>query len=141
MLLNVSYNNPTIKRKIDEEVGPVFSLRERWALKGIGSPKLFITDASIQIGNLLILDQNLNTCQIELRPKGIILSFRSLLETYALIIPYYKLRIYKGDFAVYSVYKDEYFVKVKSDTKAIQKFFKKILDYRADNSPTSIEDL
>ncbi|MGB5170096.1 hypothetical protein [Eudoraea sp.] len=141
MLLNVSYNNPTIKRKIDEEVGPVFSLRERWALKGIGSPKLFITDASIQIGNLLILDQNLNTCQIELRPKGIILSFRSLLETYALIIPYYKLRIYKGDFAVYSVYKDEYFIKVKSDTKAIQKFFKKILDYRADNSPTSIEDL
>ncbi|WP_276390506.1 hypothetical protein [Eudoraea chungangensis] len=141
MLLNVSYNNPSIKKKVEEAVGPVYSLKERWAMKGIGSPKLFITDASIQISNLLILDQNLNTCQIEIRPKGIIMSFRSLLETYALVIPYYKLRIYKGDFAVYSVFIDEYFIKVRSDTKAIQKFFKKILDHRADNSPTSIEDL
>ncbi len=141
MLLNVSYNNPAITKKIDDTVGPVFSLKDRWAMKGIGSPKLTITDASLQISNLLILDQNRNTCQIELRPKGIILRFRSLLETYALVIPFYKLRIYKGDFAVYSIYMDAYFVKVKSDTKAIQKFFKKILDNRANWAPTNIEDL
>ena len=108
---------------------------------GIGSPKLSITAASTEIRNLLILDNNLNTCNIELRPKGIILRFRSLLETYALVIPYYKLTIYKGDLAIYSVYRDHYFVKVRSDTKAIQKFFKKLLDYKADNSPTTIEDL
>ena len=76
-----------------------------------------------------------------MRPKGIIVRFRSLLETYGLIIPYYKLTIYKGDFAVYSIYKDNYFIKVKSDTKAIQKYFRKFLDYKADNAPTSIEDL
>ena len=108
---------------------------------GIGSPKLHITETSLEIQNLLILDNNLNTCNIEMRPKGIIVRFRSLLETYGLIIPYYKLTIYKGDFAIYSVYRDNYFIKVKSDTKAIQKYFKKLLDYKADNAPTSIEDL
>ncbi|MGB5555203.1 MAG: hypothetical protein WBM83_11135 [Flavobacteriaceae bacterium] len=141
MLLNVSYNNPTITRKVDDEVGKPFTLKERWAMGGIGSPKLFITETSIEIRNLLILDNNTDSCNIELRPKGIIVRFRSLLETYALVIPYYKLSIYKGDFAIYSVYRDSYFIKVRSDTKAIQKFFKKILGYKADNTPTSIEDL
>ncbi|WP_422348855.1 hypothetical protein [Flagellimonas sp.] len=141
MLLNVSYNDKSRTQKIDTAVGKPFSLKERWALGGIGSPKLFITETSMEIQNLLILDNNLNTCNIEIRPKGIIVRFRSLLETYGLIIPYYKLKIYKGDLAVYSIYKDHYFIKVKSDTKAVQKFFKKLLDHKADNTPTSIEDL
>ena len=141
MLLNVSYNQRDITRKVDEEVGRPFTLKERWAMGGIGSPKLFITEASIEIRNLLILDNNIDCCNIELRPKGIIVRFRSLLESYALVIPFYKLTVYKGDFAVYSVYRDHHFVKVRSDTKAIQKFFKKILDFRTKNKPTSIEDL
>ncbi|MEO0525658.1 MAG: hypothetical protein AAFZ89_00435 [Bacteroidota bacterium] len=141
MLVNISYNNKEITRKVDAEVGKPFKLKERWAMGGIGSPKLFITEASAEIRNLLLLDNNLDSCNIEIRPKGIIVRFRSLLETYALVIPYYKLTIYKGDFAVYSVYRDHYFIKVKSDTKAIQKFFKRLLDHKADNAPTSIEDL
>ncbi|MBT8178325.1 MAG: hypothetical protein HKP60_04285 [Eudoraea sp.] len=141
MLLNVSYNNKEIKQKIEDAVGKPFTLKERWKLGGIGSPKLFITDTSVEIGNLLKLDNNLNTCNIELRPKGIIVRFRSLLETYGLIIPYYKLSLYKGEAQVYSFYKDHYFIKVKSDRKAIQQFLKKILDYKADNAPTTLDDL
>lgn len=141
MLVNVSYNNKEITGKVDEAVGKPFTLKERWAMNGIGSPKLFITETSVEIRNLLILDNNINSCNIELRSKGIIVRFRSLLETFALVIPYYKLVIYKGNFAVYSIYRDNYFIKVKSDTKAIQKFFKKMLDYKTDNAPTSIEDL
>ncbi|MET7028368.1 hypothetical protein [Sediminicola luteus] len=141
MLVNVSYNNKEITRKVDKEVGKPFTLKERFALKGIGSPKLFITESSPGIRDLLLLDNNLDTCNIEMRPKGIIVRFRSLLETFALVIPYYKLTIYKGDFAVYSIFRDHHFIKVRSDTKAIQKYFRKILDYKADNAPTSIEDL
>ena len=141
MLLNVSYSDKNITKKIDEAVGKPFPVRERFAMGGIGSPKLHITECSIDIYNLLILDNNLNTCNIEIRPKGIIVRFRSLLETYGLIIPYYKLNVYKGDMAIHSIYIDHYFIKVKSDTKAAQKFFRKLLDHRADNLPTTIEDL
>lgn len=141
MLVNVSYNNKEITRKIDQEVGKAFPLKERWAMGGIGSPKLFITQASIEIRNLLILDNNLDTCNVEIRPKGIIVRFRSLLETFALVIPFYKLTLYKGDMAVYSIYRDHHFIKVRSDTKAVQKFFKKLMEFKADNAPTQIEDL
>ena len=141
MLVNISYNNRELTKKIDNEVGKPFTLKERWAMNGIGSPKLFITETSMEIRNLLLLDNNLKCCNVEMRPKGIIVRFRSLLETYALVIPYYKLSIYKGDLAIYSIFRDHYFIKVKSDTKAIQKFFKKILNFKADNLPTYIEDL
>jgi len=102
---------------------------------------LQITEASIDIYNLLILDSSTNTCNVEIRPNGIIVRFRSRLETYGLIIPYYKLNVYKGDIGIYSIYMDHYFIKVRSDTKAIQKFFRKLLDHRADNLPTNLEDL
>ncbi len=141
MLVNVSYTNKAIDHKIDSAVGKPFTLSQRFKMGGIGSPKLFITDTSITIRNLLILDNNTNSCNIEMRPKGIIVRFRSLLETFALVIPYYKLTIFKGDFAIYSIYKDQYYIKVKADTKAIQKYFRKLLDYKSDNAPASIDDL
>ena len=141
MLLNISYKDPKIKDKIEVAVGKPFSLKERWAKGGIGSSKLLISQCSIDIHNLLVLDNNLNSCNIELRPKGIILRFRSLLETYAFVIPYHKLNLYKGKAKEYSIYKDKQFVKVVADTKASFKFFSKISAEKAANQLPGIEDL
>ncbi|MGY5848941.1 hypothetical protein [Salegentibacter sp. F14] len=141
MLLNVSYNRPKTKEKIFDQVGPPFTLFERMKLKGIGSPKLQITSTSIDIHNLLVLDNNSNTCNIEMRPKGIIIMFRSLLETFALVIPYYKLHLYKGRAEEYSLYRDHYHIKVKANHPEIHKYFKKIMRYKTDNAPTKVEDL
>lgn len=141
MLLNISYNEPKIKKTIEDEVGKPFSLRERWNLGGIGSGKLTITYSSIDIHNLLILDQNINQCSIELRPKGIIVRFRSLLETYGLIIPYYKLTLYKGQKDVYSIYRDHYTIKVAVNSKTMHSFFKKISKEKIKNTPPTIDSL
>ena len=137
MLINISYNNPVIKKKIEEAVGKPFTIQKRWKLNGIGSQKLTINSSSIDIHNLLILDQNINTCNIELRPNGIIVHFRSLLETYGLIIPYYKLNLYKGKAKEYSVYIDKYFIKVLADTKSTHDYFKKVLNQKTINSNQS----
>lgn len=141
MLLNISYNQPKIKEKIIAEVGKTFTLVERFKLNGIGSPKLQITSASIDIHNLLVLDNNTNVCNIEMRPSGIIVMFRSLLETYALVIPYYKLKLYKGRSEEYSIYRDHYFIKVKAENPAVHKYMMKILDYKTGTAPTRVEDL
>ena len=141
MLLNISYNQPKIRDRINEEVGLPFTLIERFKLSGTGSPKLHITSSSIDIHNLLVLDNNSNVCNIEMRPKGIIVMFRSLLETYALIIPFYKLKIYKGKAEEYSIYRDHYFIKVRAKDPAVHKYLMKVVDYKTDNSPTHVEDL
>ena len=141
MLANVSYNNKAQRESIDTLVGKPFTLMNRLKLGGVGSPKLHVVSSSKEIDSLLILDHNDNTCNIELRPKGIILRFRSLLETYALVIPYYKLTLYKGKAQEYSIYIDKQFVKVVADTKASFKFFSKISAEKAANQLPGIEDL
>ena len=125
MLLNVSYNDPKIQNAVEEAVGMPFGLRQRWQMGGNGSPQLQITQCSSEIYSLLTLDHNRNTCNIELRPKGIIIHFRSLLETYGLVIPYYKLKVYKGKSHEYSFHKDHYYIKVAADEK-VQKFVNKL---------------
>ena len=143
MLVNVSYNNKQINQKIDDEVGKPFPLSTRIKMRGIGSSKLIITETSVQINNLLLLDNNRNQCNIEMRPNGIIVGFRSLLESYALVIPYYKLVLYKGKAEEYSIYRDNYFIKIeaRSKDKATHTFMNKVLGAKAEATPTRLEDL
>lgn len=126
MLVNVSYNDLQIKLKINSLIGPPFSLMDRLKKKGIGSPRFLIKESSLNIHNLLVIDRNLNYCNIELRPKGVIIRFRSLLETYGLIIPYYKLKLYKGKKFQYSIYNDDTFIKVEAKKTTEHSFFRKL---------------
>jgi len=143
MLLHVSYNDKVITRKIDDELGKPFTLKERFKMRGIGSPKLILTETSVQISNLMNLDNNRNVCNIEMRPKGIIVGFRSNLNSYALIIPYYKLVLYKGKAEEYSIYKDNYFFKFEAyaEDKAVHNFIKKVMNAKSEATPTRLEDL
>ena len=134
MLLNVSYNNPEIIAKIDKEVGKPFGFFEQFKNGGTGSPKLFVNSSSPEIDELFSLDSYINSCNIELRPNGIIVRFRSILETFALPIPYYKLTLYKGKADEYSVYRDHHFVKVRADKPGIIKFFNRIQEAKAEYS-------
>ena len=91
MLRNVSYNNPQINREILKAVGGSYSWVERIKFGGTGSPKLPLIEASSEIAELLNRDNNFNYCNIEICWNGVIIRFRSLLETYGLIIPFHHL--------------------------------------------------
>jgi len=133
MLKNISYNNPKIIDEINNYVGKPYTILKRLKIGGIGSSKLIINSADSIIENLLKLDNNLNYCNVEIRPKGIIIHFKSLLETYGLIVPFYKLKIFKGRANEYSIYIDNFFIKVNASEKNEHDFFKKILRLRASN--------
>jgi hypothetical protein len=142
MLLNVSYNNKEVYRKIDTAVGKPFTIAERVKRGGIGVGRLVITEASVQINNLLILDNNRNVCSVEMRPKGILVGFRSILESYVLVIPYYKLSLYKGRAEEYSIHMDTYFIKIqaKAKDKYTHRFMAKILAEKASQQPAHPSD-
>jgi hypothetical protein len=133
MLKNISYNNPKIIDEINNYVGKPYTILQRLKIGGIGSSKLIINSADSIIENLLNLDNNLNYCNVEIRPKGIIIHFKSLLETYGLIVPFYKLKIFKGKANEYSIYIDNFFIKVNASEKNEHDFLKKILRLRASN--------
>ena len=130
MLRNISYNDHKLKEEISKIVGEPFSFFERIKMNGIGSSSLRIQGCNSEVENILNLDNNDNRCNIEIRKKGIIVRFRALLETYALIIPFYKLKLFKGDSNVYSIYIDNYYIKVLANNRNVHVFFKKISKYR-----------
>ena len=130
MLLNLSYKDKKIKSNINKEVGDEFNFIEKFKLRGNGSPKLLISECSSNIDELLSLNNNIKKCNIELRKKGIIIRFRSLLETYGLIVPYYKLKIFKGKKDEISLYKDNFSVKLKIVGKDVKNFFKKLKEQK-----------
>lgn len=132
MIKNLSYNSKKNNILLLELVGRPFSFIERLKLGGIGSNKLVVADASKDIVELLRLDNNVNYCNIEIRKNGLIIRFRSLLETYGFIIPYYKLIIYKGESNIYSLYKDTNYIKFFVDNKSTSLFIKKIIRLKTD---------
>ena len=91
-----------------------------------------------EIENLLILDQNTNHCNIELRAKGIIIYFRSLLETYGLAIPYYKLVVFKVTEKEYTFNIDSKFLKIKVKSENDHSFIRKIMEEKAKNTENYI---
>lgn len=130
MLFNVSYRDPKQEQVITALVGKPFSLRMRVKLAGIGSPKLQIVSSSPKIANLLLLDNNVDVCNIEIRPKGIIVRFRSLLETYALVIPFYKLTVFKGKSTTYTLHSEGQKMEIQAN-KNTHAFFSKIMGLKA----------
>jgi hypothetical protein len=134
MLKNISYNNLNVIDEINKLVGKPYSFLEKIKRGGVGSKKLLITKADKVIENLLLLDQNINHCNIEIRSSGIIIYFRSLLETYGLIIPYYKLVIFKVSENEYTLNVDSKFVKIKIKSKKDYTFIRKIMEEKAKNT-------
>ncbi|MFM1877615.1 MAG: hypothetical protein RLZZ241_481 [Bacteroidota bacterium] len=139
MLVNTSYHSLEISRKIDALVGKPYTLLERLQIGGTGSPPFDILESSLEIRNLLILDQNRNRCNVEIRPGGIIVGFRSLLESYALVIPYYKLSLLKGDLGVCTLHMEHHFLRLSIDTRATQKFVVRLLGLKAAANNTGPE--
>jgi hypothetical protein len=142
MLVNISYKDKKITQQVNELVGNPFGLLENFKYGGIGSPRLDILKSSAEIKTLLNYDNNRDFCNIELRPKGIILRFRSILETYALIIPYYKLVFFKPD-NCYTFHIDHHFITIAAPqkNKAIHIFIDKILAEKTKQTPTYIDEL
>ena len=112
MIYNISYNDSNIRSKIENDIDKPLSLSQKFLIGGSGSPKLYITECSSEIKKYLNKDNNINSCIIEIRNRGIIVMFKSILETYALTIPFFKLNIYKGKSNEYSIYRDNYYVKI-----------------------------
>ena len=138
MLYNISYNDPKITKQINESVGKPYSFIENLKKGGIGSPKLFITRCSAVIYDILHVNESVKFCNIELRPNGIIIGFQSRLEVYALVIPYYKLVLFKpGNSVTFHI--DHHYISIdcSKNRKNTCNFLEKIEHEKTKNTPYS----
>ncbi len=135
----MSYKDKELKQEIEKLVGKSFGIKTIWKLKGVGSPKFRIREASRSFIPYLPKIVHGEYCNIELRPSGIILRFRYHLDNMGWIIPFHHLSIYKsGDY--YTIHGAGEYLKVdKAHSNVnLDGFMDKMLKLKAERSPEEI---
>lgn len=96
MLFQTSYHSKETKEEIDTLVGKSIGIIKMIKMRGIGSQRFLVDEANEEVQELLERQNTPPYTNIELRPKGIMLWFRVKLDSYVLVLPYYKLSIFKN---------------------------------------------
>lgn len=132
MLVDMTYPDLNKDKKINDMVGKPYSFIQRFKMGGIGSGRLMIKSASLNISKILARENSTKYTNIELRSNGIIVGFKVYQNIYHWVIPFYRLNIYKsGDYL--AIYDNEEHVKVYlSENQRLSKFYKKLLEIKAE---------
>ena len=132
MLIRDTHNERRARRQITELAGKKFSLIERLRMGGVGSQRMSIIEASQSIKDLLVLDQNPDTCNVELRTTGIVVRFRSKMHTYAWPVPFHQLAFFRNGEEL-SIYDSDTHIKLTTalNEKLDRQFILKVLQQKA----------
>mgnify|MGYP001467042154 FL=1 len=131
MLLDSTVLSKSQKLEIDSLVGSSYSIWDSLRLKGIGSSKLNIESYSEKFRPFLEQNNSLNYCNIELRPKGIIVHINKRASRFSWVMPYYALSIFSSEHL--GIHSNGQFLKIKHDdlyTKSVS-FIQKVMSLKA----------
>tara|TARA_R110002050_G_C8951667_1_gene513438 strand:+ start:4713 stop:4958 length:246 start_codon:yes stop_codon:yes gene_type:complete len=77
MILDTTYSNKEHNELINDLVGRPYSLLQSFKMKGIGSKRMIIEDASPNFQPYLNIVSDVNYANLEMRPKGLLVSCQS----------------------------------------------------------------
>jgi len=124
------------KEEIDEIntlVGKPFSLLERLRWGRVGSHRMIIESHSDHFNFIVRKNHDINYCNIELRPRGIIIHFNKRNMRYSWIIPFYKLVLFRSK--TFSIHANGIFLKIRNDRylEMNHKFIRMILEAKVNS--------
>ena len=127
MIINRLYFNKDHEKEIDNILGNSFSFLKTLKLRGIGSSRFIIHSVSKNLIHAINKVSDINYCNIELRPNGILVNITQQLNLFSIIIPYYKLVIFNSE--TFSIHLDETYIKLLKEKNFSnnKKFIKKMI--------------
>ena len=130
MNVNRTYFNKDNEKEIDNILGNSFSFLRTLKLRGKGSSKFIIHSVSKNLIHTINKVSDINYCNIELRPNGIIVNITQQLNLFSIIIPYYKLVIFNSE--TFSIHSDGSFIKLLKDKNYLnnKNFIKKMMNLK-----------
>ncbi|NCO62544.1 MAG: hypothetical protein GW839_03935 [Flavobacteriales bacterium] len=128
MILETTYADKKNDQLINDLVGKPYSLIEVFKMRGIGSKRMIIEDASPNFKSYLNTVSDTNYANLELRPNGILVRINKGLRNFTWVVPYYHLSIYKTNGS--SIHAQGKFIHFRNDItfKENKNFFDKLLD-------------
>lgn len=131
MILDSSYLSKDDKTLIEAKVGPPFGLLRRFKNGGVGSYKMTVDVLSMGFNQIR---DNANTvyCNIELRPRGIIVHINQHGTRFSWVIAYHHLAVYSSK--LFSIHAEGEFLKIRKDASfpLNKKFVDKMMCYKSE---------
>jgi len=133
MILNTTYLEKDVVKKINTLVGEPFSLIKRIKMNGVGSHRMIIDDFSAGFKDFFTQNMSLRYCNFELRPNGIMVHFSYQHGRYSWVIPYYRLSMFRSN--SFSIHSEGEFLRIRKDNnlKINSKIIKRILSLKEIN--------
>jgi len=94
MVLDTTYTDKEKEALINDLVGKPFRLLQILRMRGIGSKRMTIDEASPNMQAYLNSVADTTYANIELRPLGILVRINKGLKNFIWVIPYYQLHLY-----------------------------------------------
>lgn len=113
MIYNRTYLNKDEEKVIDNLIGKSFGFLKILKLRGVGSSRFIIDSVSKNLFHTLNKVSDVNYCNIELRPLGILINITQQLNLFSLVVPYYKLVIFNSN--TFSIHSDGSYIKILKD--------------------------
>jgi hypothetical protein len=134
MILNTTFMEKDLVKKINALVGEPFSLLQRIKMKGVGSSRMIVDDFSEGFKNYFSQNMSLRYCNLELRPNGIMVHFNQNHNRYSWVIPYYLLSMFRSD--SFSIHAGSDFLRIRKDRhlKVNSKIIKRIITLKEINT-------
>jgi len=95
MIVETTYSDKANNQLINDLVGKSYSLFERFKMRGIGSKRMIISEASPNFQGYLNSNSDPTYANLELRPNGLLIRINKGLRNFTWAIPFYQLVIYK----------------------------------------------
>ncbi|MFT5229142.1 MAG: hypothetical protein ACI9EV_002296 [Urechidicola sp.] len=126
-VVETTYRTKENKEELDEIMGVPYSFMQSWKLKGKGSGRMIVEECSV---GLITFCNNLSGIQyvsFELRPNGLIAHINNAKKTYAWLVPFYRLYLYKT--RGMSIHDEGQFLRLKDDRllRENRNFFEKLM--------------
>jgi len=133
MLFENSYHSKKTNEEIQKLVGKSIGFMDRIKMGGVGSQRFLVEEADSEMTALLSTQNSPPYTNIELRPRGIIMSFRIKLDNWVLVLPYHKLSVFKNAKQLI-IHQDHWKLKLSTanNIKFNLKFFQKLLRLKAE---------
>jgi hypothetical protein len=133
MIYNVTYSDKNTVREINAAVGKPYGLIDNLRMRGIGSEPFIMVETSPNFEEFTHGLEEPKKCNIELRPKGIIVHFSRKRVNYVWPIPMHHLSVYQSG-RIISIYGNTEFIKMKQKTqqKKGSPFIQKLMKHKSE---------
>ena len=130
MILETTRHKKSNTDLINDLVGRPFSFFEKLKMHGVGSKRMIIEKASLNLNKYLNSVSDANYANIELRPGGILILINKGLQNFTWIIPYYQLVVFKTNGS--SIHAQGRFINFKNNIllKENKGFLQKMMDLK-----------